>query len=104
MRNPIYNGINDTITDEAYRDAVRQERAEMEVLKVRGSYDAPGFDACVKAEIASKDTLLLLDAAMELLIELRSKTGSSEIADALDMLSAWREQYVQDNSQHGMGA
>jgi hypothetical protein len=29
------------------------ECAEAVVLRVRGSYDAPGFDACVKAEMAS---------------------------------------------------
>lgn len=28
-----------------------QELAERRVLKVRGSYDAPGFDACVRGEI-----------------------------------------------------
>lgn len=26
-------------------------RAEQNVLKVRGSYDAPGFEACVNAEM-----------------------------------------------------
>lgn len=25
--------------------------AELRVLRIRGSYDAPGFDSCVKAEI-----------------------------------------------------
>ena len=29
MRDPRYNGINDSIRDENYRDAVRQERKEM---------------------------------------------------------------------------
>jgi hypothetical protein len=27
--------------------------AEIVVLRVRGSYDAPGFDACVKAEMTA---------------------------------------------------
>ena len=29
MRNPIYNGINDSIKDEAYREAVKAERDEL---------------------------------------------------------------------------
>jgi hypothetical protein len=28
-----------------------REQAEANVLAVRGSYDAPGFDACVAAEL-----------------------------------------------------
>lgn len=27
------------------------EKAEMKVLEIRGSWDAPGFDACVKSEL-----------------------------------------------------
>lgn len=32
-------------------DEAAREKAEAEVLRVRGSYDAPGFDACVDAEM-----------------------------------------------------
>lgn len=52
----------------------------------------------------TKDILPLLDAAMKLLTELYTDTKASEIADSLDTLSAWREQYVMDNSQFGVGA
>ena len=45
-----------------------------------------------------------LDASMHSLIELFQETKASEIADALDILSAYREQYVSDNSQFGVGA
>lgn len=34
---------------QAAKDARR--KAEREVFRVRGSYDAPGFEACVKAEM-----------------------------------------------------
>lgn len=30
-----------------------EQCAEAVVLRVRGSYDAPGFEACVKAEMAA---------------------------------------------------
>lgn len=29
-----------------------REKAEAKVLEVRGSYDAPGFEACVQSELA----------------------------------------------------
>ena len=32
MRNPIYNGINDSIKDEAYRDAVKAEREHLDKM------------------------------------------------------------------------
>lgn len=54
--------------------------------------------------MAMPDTLSLLDEAIAKLIELHSFTSSSEIADALYILSMYREQYVEDNSQFGMGA
>lgn len=31
-----------------------REQAEAEVLEIRGSYDAPGFDACVEALLREK--------------------------------------------------
>lgn len=34
------------------RLASKRARAEAKVLAVRGSYDAPGFEACVKAEMS----------------------------------------------------
>ena len=37
---------------------ILQHEAEQEVLRVRGSYDAPGFDACVKAELAQREISL----------------------------------------------
>jgi hypothetical protein len=45
-----------------------------------------------------------LDQALEILTILFVDTKSTEIADALDILSAWREKHVQDNSQFGVGA
>lgn len=33
-------------------ERVMRAEAERRVLAVRGSYDAPGFEACVKAELA----------------------------------------------------
>lgn len=50
------------------------------------------------------DILKKLDAATKALIEVFMDTKSTEIGDALDMLSAYREQYVEDNSQFGVGA
>ena len=51
-----------------------------------------------------KDVLEALDAAMKLLVFVQGETHSSEIADVLDLLSEYREQYVKDNSQFGVGA
>ena len=48
--------------------------------------------------------IIRLDQAIEILTDLFVDTKSTEIGDALDILSAWREQYVQDNSQFGVGA
>ena len=45
-----------------------------------------------------------LDIAMEILTIVFSETSSSEIGDCLDMLSEFREQYIEDNSQFGVGA
>ena len=50
------------------------------------------------------DPLKIVDVAMTMLVSIQQDTKSSEIADALDILSAWREQYVQDNSQFGVGS
>lgn len=49
-------------------------------------------------------TLSKLDAAMEILISIFQETKDSAIADALDMLSTYREEYVKDNGQFGAGA
>lgn len=40
------------MTDEEFAKLVREE-AERRVLLVRGASDAPGFETCVEAEIAS---------------------------------------------------
>ena len=45
-----------------------------------------------------------LDQAIEILTILFVDTKSTEIADALDMLSEYREQSIEDNSQFGVGA
>lgn len=50
------------------------------------------------------DPLKILDVSMTMLTSLYQDTKATEIADALDILSAWREQYVHDNSQFGVGA
>lgn len=49
------------------------------------------------------DTLKKLDCAMVILMELWSDTKATEIADTLSMLSAYREDYIKDNGQFGMG-
>ena len=48
--------------------------------------------------------IIRLGQAIEILTNLFVDTKSTEIADALDMLSAYREQSVEDNSQFGVGA
>lgn len=45
-----------------------------------------------------------IDAASAILIELWQSSKSTEIADILDMLSAYREEYVESNDQFGVGA
>lgn len=50
------------------------------------------------------DILKKLDLAMTVLTVVYSDTKATEIADALDILSAYREQYVEENSQFGVGA
>lgn len=50
------------------------------------------------------DVLKKLDLAMTVLTVVFEDTRATEIADALDMLSAWREQYVEENSKFGAGA
>jgi hypothetical protein len=52
----------------------------------------------------ANDVIKKLDLAMTVLTIVQQDTQSSEISDALDMLSSWREQYVQDNGQFGAGA
>lgn len=44
-------GFHAAAEDEVQQGAKDRALAEHRVLKVRGSYDAPGFEACVKAEI-----------------------------------------------------
>lgn len=48
--------LHDEVADghreaEALRMENERREAEQRVLAMRGSYDAPGFDACVKAEL-----------------------------------------------------
>lgn len=50
------------------------------------------------------DELKKLDVAMQVLTDLYIDTKSTEIADALDILSQWREDYIEANSQFGVGA
>lgn len=52
----------------------------------------------------TKGDIEMLDLAMTVLTQLYVDTQASEIADALDILSAWREQTVQDEGQFGVGA
>lgn len=51
-RNPIAKAVTrirpQVVPDK--REKLR-EQAEKNVLRVRGSYDAPGFEACVESEI-----------------------------------------------------
>lgn len=48
--------------------------------------------------------LAALDAAMKLLVFVQHKTHGDELYDILDALSEYRDKYVQDNSQFGVGA
>lgn len=50
------------------------------------------------------DAIKQLDLAMQVLTTVFQATKASEIGDALDILSAWHEQYIEDNSQHRVGA
>jgi len=50
------------------------------------------------------DVIKKLDLAMQVLTVVWEDTRATEIADALDMLSAWREEYVTENGQFGAGA
>lgn len=45
-----------------------------------------------------------LDLAMTALMAVYQDTKDTEIGDVLDVLSAWREEYIKDNSQFGVGA
>lgn len=45
-----------------------------------------------------------LDAATKLLILVQEETHDSDIYDVLDMISNFREQYIIDNGQFGVGA
>lgn len=45
-----------------------------------------------------------LELATKILITVWEETKAEEIADAMDMISHWREQYVEENSQFGAGA
>jgi hypothetical protein len=40
-----------------HRQLVTREEAERRVLSGRGSYDAPGFEACVQAKMSSHDSI-----------------------------------------------
>jgi len=57
------------VEDRATTPAPERQEAEDRVLKLRGSYDAPGFEACVDAEMATMrtDRQEALDRAFELL-------------------------------------
>jgi hypothetical protein len=50
------------------------------------------------------DVLKKLDLAMTVLAVVFQDTSATEVADALDILSAYREEYVKDNGQFGVGA
>ena len=50
------------------------------------------------------DFLQKLDTAMQVLIVCWEDHHASAVADAMDMLSAYREEYVRDNGQFGVGA
>ena len=50
------------------------------------------------------DHLKKLDIGMQVLLAAYEDSHASEIADALDILSTYREQYVLDNSREGVGA
>lgn len=45
------NNFQIVVTLANIEEIFRKHQAEKEVLRVRGSYDAPGFDACVAAEV-----------------------------------------------------
>lgn len=45
-----------------------------------------------------------LDLASQILIAVASELKSSELYDILGMISEFRQQYIQDNSQFGAGA
>lgn len=52
----------------------------------------------------SRDTIKRLDEASAVLIALYTDTKATEIADILDMISAYREEHMEENSQFGVGA
>jgi hypothetical protein len=52
----------------------------------------------------ASDPIKSLELAMQILVTVWEETRAPEIADSMDMLSAWREQYLEDNSQFGVGA
>jgi len=45
-----------------------------------------------------------IDLASQILITVASELRSSELFDALEMISSYRSQYIEDNSQFGKGA
>ena len=51
-----------------------------------------------------KDDLKELDTSMKILCDLFIRTKSTEIADALDILSEYHAQCLADNGQFGVGA
>ena len=50
------------------------------------------------------DEIKKLDLATEILMIVWRNTKATEIADALDILSAWRERTIADNGREGVGA
>lgn len=46
------------------------------------------------------ETLRQLDFAMSRLLDLYEDTKSTEIADAIDILTAYRENYINDHDQY----
>ena len=50
------------------------------------------------------DTIQKLRNAQALLVSAWEDTRATEIADAMDMISDYMQQYIQDNSQFGVGA
>lgn len=79
------------------------DAAERKVLAVRGSYDAPGFDACVEAELASVEgvgeAIWTLKILLEREIYLLPAAAEDDLRAALKALEALTPPQVPDTSE-----
>lgn len=70
-------------------DAIHRREAEQEVMRVRGSYDAPGFDACVDAEMARREIpeITELDDILSNIRAIRNTLPSGELRSLINCAS-----------------